>query len=170
MAVASGFDGLTFDQDKAEDDVWYTNPPLQQLAEMAGSERMSAEDLIERLEVAKERLREYETFEDDGGEPQEPAGDDRPLHLMTATRAKGKEFSTVIVLDAVKGVWPHKRAETAEELEAERRLFYVAFTRAQERVVLLTVAGAPESMYISELQLPDTAYRTRPRITPANAE
>jgi len=162
-AMASGFDGLAFDQDKAEDDVWYTNPPLQQLAEMAGSERMSADDLITRLEVAKERLRDYEAFEDDGGggaDAREPAGDDRPLHLMTATRAKGKEFNTVIVLDAVHGVWPHRRAGTEEELEAERRLFYVAFTRARERVVLLTVADAPESMYISELRLPDTARET----------
>ncbi len=65
-------------------------------------------------------------------------GDDaeRPLHLMTATRAKGKEFDTVIMLDTVEKIWPHKRARSVREIEAERRLFYVAFTRARQRVIM----------------------------------
>lgn len=149
-AIADGFAGLRFDSEKSEDDVWFSAPPLMQLAEMAESEGMSANDLIERLEAAKDRLRHYQAWGDDDDDLDD-AG--RPLHLMTAPRAKGKEFDTVIVLDVNEGMWPHKRAETGHELEAERRLFYVAFTRAQRRIVLLTAKGAPISRFIAEAGL-----------------
>ena len=72
---------------------------------------------------------------------------------MTAPRAKGKEFDTVVLLDCVDGLWPHK-AETVAEIEQERRLFYVAFTRARKRVVLLVPDGARPSPFIGELGLP----------------
>lgn len=73
---------------------------------------------------------------------------------MMATRAKGGEFDTVVLLDINEGIWPHKRAETPRDIEAERRLFYVAFTRAQRRVVLLSTKGAPTSRFVRELELP----------------
>ena len=152
-AIADDFAGLRFDFEKAEDDVWYTDPPLRQLADMAESEKMSADNLIGRLEAAKDRLRHFQAFGDEDDEPNDTG---RPLNLMTATRAKGKEFDTVIVLDVNEGMWPHKRAETARDLEAERRLFYVAFTRAQRRVILLTAKGAPLSRFIRELNLSGT--------------
>jgi DNA helicase II / ATP-dependent DNA helicase PcrA len=50
---------------------------------------------------------------------------------MTALRAKGKEFDAVIVLDANDGIWPSKLAKTDNDREQERRLFYVAMTRAR---------------------------------------
>ena len=65
---------------------------------------------------------------------------------MTALRAKGKEFETVVILDANDGIWPIRFAETEAELEQERRLFYVALTRAQKRLIILPVeqlAGRP---------------------------
>ena len=150
-AIADGFDGLRFDFEKAEDDVWFTDPPLKQLADMAHEQEMNVEDLIDRLERARDQLRHYQGFEDDSD-----GGDDaeRPLHLMTATRAKGKEFDTVIMLDTVETIWPHKRARSVREIEAERRLFYVAFTRARRRVIMLTAEGAPTSRFVMELELP----------------
>ncbi len=152
-AIADKFSRLRYDFEKAEDDVWFVAPPLKQLADMAENEDMSAYDLIERLETAKDRVRHYQTFEDDDDEQ----GDDgQLLHLVTAYRAKGKEFDTVIVLDVNEDLWPHKFAETSRRLEEERRLFYVAFTRAQRRVVLLTQKGAPASRFIRELSLPSS--------------
>ncbi len=148
-AIGEGFAGLRFDFDKAEDDIWFAAPPLVQLADMAESEEMSADDLIDLLDAAKGRLRHYQ-FGDEGDEIDE----ERPLHLMTATRAKGKEFDTVILLDVNPGVWPHRRAESEYEKEAERRLFYVAFTRAQKRVVLLSAENKELSPFVHELDLP----------------
>ena len=120
---------------------------------MAESEDMSANDLIERLEAAKDRLHHFQAFGDDDEELDD---DSRLLHLVTATRAKGKEFDTVILLDVNEDLWPHRLTQTTHELEAERRLFYVAFTRAQRRIVLLTAKGAPVSRFIVEAGLSGT--------------
>ena len=93
------FAGLTFDRDKQEESIWYAAPPLIQLAEIAESERYDADDLIDRIETARARIQEYRDLED---VTQGNAGArvwERPLHLMTAWRAKGKEFNTVILLD-----------------------------------------------------------------------
>ena len=149
--VAEKFDGLRFDYDRSEDDIWYTDPPLKQLADLAREEQLNAGDLIERLEVARDQVKHFQAFEDDD---EQWSPEDQTLQLMTAHRAKGKEFDTVIMLDAIESIWPHKRTKTTAELEAERRLFYVAFTRAKKRVVMLTDKNAEFSRFISELGLP----------------
>ena len=148
------FAGLSFDLDKQEDDIWHTAPPLLQLAEIAEDQEFEADDLIERIEYAKMQLEEYRNLEDVANEGETSRVWERPLHLMTAFRAKGKEFDTVILLDTVDGIWPDYRANVERLLEAERRLFYVAFTRAQRRVIMLTENGAPRSPFIGELELP----------------
>ena len=143
--ISEHFDGLQFDRERADEDVFFTAPPLEQLADIAEGEGFGTYDLIERIEAVKARVREYRDFESDVAEEGQSGNAQgstdllgRPLHLMTATRAKGKEFDTVILLDTVEGIWPHQRAKNQRQIEAERRLFYVAFTRARRKVVLLT--------------------------------
>jgi DNA helicase-2/ATP-dependent DNA helicase PcrA len=64
------------------------------------------------------------------------------VSLLSAHAAKGLEFPFVIVVGAENGLFPHARsAGGGAELEEERRLFYVAMTRAMERL-LLTHAAA----------------------------
>ncbi len=151
--VREHFRGLSFDHEKSADDIWFTAPPLAQLADMAESEQLTADDLIERIEIAKERVRDLQAYEHDELDLQ--PGEERPLHLMTATRAKGKEFDTVVLLDTVKEFWPHSRTEhDPRAIEAERRLFYVAFTRARHKVFMLTEVNAEASPFIGELGLP----------------
>jgi DNA helicase-2/ATP-dependent DNA helicase PcrA len=59
------------------------------------------------------------------------------VNLMTIHSAKGLEFPVVLVAGMEEGVLPHASAADDEaELEEERRLFYVALTRARERVHL----------------------------------
>ena len=152
--VEDEFAGLRFDWDKQEESIWHTAPPLQQLAEIAEDEGFDADDLIERIENAKMQLDEYRDLEDVTQEGGTPRVWERPLHLMTAHRAKGKEFDTVVLLDTVAGTWPDGRAENQRKIEEERRLFYVAFTRAQKRVIMLTETGAPISLFVRELGLP----------------
>ena len=58
--------------------------------------------------------------------------------LMTIHAAKGLEFSTVFVCGLEQGLFPLVRInDDPDQLEEERRLFYVAVTRAMERVYLL---------------------------------
>ncbi len=54
--------------------------------------------------------------------------------LLTAHLAKGLEFPVVFVIGMVEKCFPHARAELEDDIEEERRLAYVAFTRARERL------------------------------------
>lgn len=51
--------------------------------------------------------------------------------LATMHGAKGLEFDQVFIMNAVEGMTPHKKSVTDAELEEERRMFYVAVTRAR---------------------------------------
>jgi DNA helicase-2/ATP-dependent DNA helicase PcrA len=65
---------------------------------------------------------------------------DARLSLMTIHCAKGLEFPSVYLVGLEEDVFPNRNArETGEGLEEERRLFYVAITRAQRR---LTISAA----------------------------
>jgi DNA helicase-2/ATP-dependent DNA helicase PcrA len=72
------------------------------------------------------------------------AEDDRPattdtelIRLSTIHQAKGLEFDVVFVIMLCDGLFPSSRSmETVEELEEERRLFYVAITRARDELYL----------------------------------
>ena len=63
------------------------------------------------------------------------------VKLMTVHSAKGLEFPVVFLCGLSEGIFPGKRANTRERLEEERRLAYVAFTRAQNRLFLSDAAG-----------------------------
>lgn len=61
------------------------------------------------------------------------------VKLMTVHASKGLEFRTVFVTGLEAGLFPHERdgdTKTGEEAEEERRLFYVALTRAKEKLYL----------------------------------
>jgi DNA helicase-2/ATP-dependent DNA helicase PcrA len=61
------------------------------------------------------------------------------IKLMTVHAAKGLEFKYVFITGLEDGLFPHERRnenETNEDREEERRLFYVALTRAKEKLFL----------------------------------
>ena len=59
------------------------------------------------------------------------------VRLMTMHAAKGLEFQTVYLPDVNEGKLPSRQAVTPEALEEERRMFYVAMTRAQKELHIL---------------------------------
>lgn len=132
-AVSQHFEGLQKDYGKSLDDIFYADPPFLHLAEFAERYGTDYERFYRDIERAMQTLarivpdEELEERESDGSTvPKER------LHLMTALRAKGKEFDAVIILDANEGVWPSRFAREENDLEQERRLFYVAVTRARK--------------------------------------
>ena len=66
------------------------------------------------------------------------AGDqDDALHLMTVHASKGLEFHTVFITGLEQGLFPHQNSiDTDGGLDEERRLMYVAITRARRRLYL----------------------------------
>ena len=65
------------------------------------------------------------------------AGDKEAVNLSTVHQAKGLEFHTVFVIWLTDGMFPSSRSlDTRDALEEERRLFYVAITRARDELYL----------------------------------
>lgn len=58
------------------------------------------------------------------------------VQLMTIHSAKGLEFEDVFVIHANEGEIPHQKAEKKDEIEEERRLFYVALTRVKNNLCI----------------------------------
>ncbi|SES12261.1 Superfamily I DNA or RNA helicase [Streptomyces qinglanensis] len=109
------------------------------------------------------------------------------VRLMTAHRAKGREWRLVVVAGVQEGLWPDLRRRgslleadrigrdgIAEPLSPgallaeERRLFYVATTRAKERLVVTAVAAPAEdgdqpSRFLGELGVQPQPVGSRPR-------
>jgi DNA helicase-2/ATP-dependent DNA helicase PcrA len=154
-ALSLEFDGLQKDYGKSLDDVFYADPPFLYLGAYAERYGDDYGAFYEDVEKAIATL--VRTAPDDD----ENNADDswkRKLHLMTALRAKGKEFDVVIILDCNQDIWPSKLAITEEQQEGERRLFYVAFTRAKKQIVLMVndqmfQESAIASPYIEEMGL-----------------
>lgn len=59
------------------------------------------------------------------------------VNLSTMHGAKGLEYRVVIVIDVNENIIPHSKAMLAADVEEERRMFYVALTRAKERLHIL---------------------------------
>ncbi len=62
---------------------------------------------------------------------------EKEVTLLTAHAAKGLEFKIVIIVGMEEGLFPHTLSVGEAEVEEERRLFYVALTRAQQKVVIV---------------------------------
>ena len=58
------------------------------------------------------------------------------ITLSTMHRSKGLEWKNVFIIDCVEGIYPFEKATKPEQIEEERRLFYVAMTRAKDNLYL----------------------------------
>ena len=66
------------------------------------------------------------------------------MRLMTVHGAKGLEFDRVWIPDCNERVFPYGRMPDESTVEEERRLFYVAMTRAKKNLELLYLIGTEE--------------------------
>jgi DNA helicase II / ATP-dependent DNA helicase PcrA len=143
--------GLAWPADMELAKEWYL-PQLERLHEDAQVRKLDIEQLA-RLATgyaSRERflteltLDPPEVTSDQSGPP---LRDEDYLILSTIHSAKGQEWHAVHVLNVVDGCIPSDMATgTTEEIEEERRLLYVAMTRAKEQLHLLV----PQRFYVSQ--------------------
>lgn len=76
------------------------------------------------------------------------------VNLMTFHSSKGLEFDYVLIPDLNDGIIPEKRAVTPRQTEEERRMLYVAFTRAKKELVLMYVKDGKKKNTYSKFLKP----------------
>ncbi len=83
------------------------------------------------------------------------------LELRSIHRAKGAEWPVVFVPGCTEGTLPLTDEHNDQNLEEERRLFYVAVTRACEHLYLSTNASAPQSRFLDDADAESRLERCR---------
>ena len=128
--------------------------------EMLGAQENSPAHLLKRLEILRGIVQDHIT----------PPG--CRFVLSTIHSAKGLEYDRVILLDVLDGILPAKPelacrtpGET-QQYEEDRRLFYVAMTRARQQLVLFDCV-AERSAFVEEVLAALPGHRKRPDVEPA---
>lgn len=115
------------------------------LKEYGASRGIKSEDLLEVLDELMDKSHAYKTWEewfeaiDQYSETLKIRSRQRfeeteGIRLLTMHGAKGLEYDLVYIPDANQGIAPHKKALTESDKEEERRMFYVAMTRAKNNL------------------------------------
>ncbi|MCI9269607.1 MAG: ATP-dependent helicase [Dorea sp.] len=137
------------------------------LKEYAKSRKINEEELFSLLAEVEERAKEFpdvllwfayieEYTKALTERKSRKAKEEEGICLTTMHGAKGLEFDTVFIIQSNEGVIPYKRAKLDAELEEERRMFYVAMTRAKRKLVISYVKNkngkeAAPSRFVCEL-------------------
>lgn len=143
-------EGLDKDYRKKDVDNHYKEPQFFRLREISrryGTDFRRFYRDIEKARKAGERSRNT------GAEDSEQVYkeiNEIPIHLMTATRSKGHEFDAVIILDADDDEWPN---HLTNDMEEERRLFYVALSRARKYLCFVIAGNKIGSRFLLEAGL-----------------
>jgi DNA helicase-2/ATP-dependent DNA helicase PcrA len=108
---------------------------------------------------------------------EEEGSADARVSLMTLHSAKGLEFPIVLLAGLEEGLFPHSRTkDDEEELEEERRLFYVGMTRARRQLVRTGAArrrvfgeyqASKPSRFVEEIP-PELVERREPAVSSAS--
>lgn len=130
------------------------------LEEYCGYRHMNIEEIYGILDEVQEMAKQYKTFVQflEGIEQyriqfaekikKEKDKKRQGITITTMHSAKGLEYDVVFIIEANEGMTPYKKATKPDELEEERRMFYVAMTRARHHLHIYEV----KDYYNKELQ------------------
>lgn len=118
------------------------------LTDFAAFRKIPKEDLFDILDEVQESAREYSTYAEWFAHMEQVKQEwkeqfdrkktpEAAVHLATLHASKGLEFDTVFLVDVNEQIVPYKKAVLDQEVEEERRMFYVGMTRAKNRLYLL---------------------------------
>lgn len=116
------------------------------LKEYAAYRKISLEEIMTVLDEIQQNSREFQTIRewfvhvDNYREMLEKQREKKEskegVALMTIHGAKGLEYDSVFIIESNEGSIPYKKATTPDDIEEERRLFYVAMTRAKRKLII----------------------------------
>lgn len=146
------------------------------LREYAEYRHINAEELYAVLDEVQEMAKDYTSLEEwtEGirtyreefeKHVKSGTGENRKgVVITTMHSAKGLEFDAVFLLDANEGMTPYRRAVREDEMEEERRMFYVAMTRARSYLHIYEVKEyfnreQEPSRFLDELAPDETAEK-----------
>ncbi len=118
------------------------------LKDFSDFRKIPLDDLMDILDEIQEDAKEFNTYTDwlahidqvkeEWKKQNDEADREKDSVLLTTFHsAKGLEFDTVFIIDVNENVMPYKKALLDQEIEEERRMFYVGMTRAIRRLYLL---------------------------------
>lgn len=132
----------------------------QYLADYAKFRNTDPQEFAEILDQLREEAKRFEdigawfSYADDY---QRKLAEDRRKNdrsgvtLTTMHKAKGLEWNTVFIIDVNKDLVPYEQKGQTADIEEERRLFYVAMTRAKDHLYILN-SSRQESLFFKEIQ------------------
>lgn len=142
----------------------------KQAAEQGRDASADLEELDELMQLAKdfetipewlEQIQNYDAVlqEIQQQEHRQRQEESDAVSMVTMHASKGLEWKVVVLPDVNEGVIPHKKAVTDSELEEERRMFYVAMTRAKEYLFIFYIqekeaGNLLPSRFLDELMTP----------------
>ncbi len=121
----------------------------QYIREYAAEKRLPYEELFGLLDEIMESARPFKNLQDWAEHIAQyrekvkkdkcPISNSNSVKITTLHASKGKEYDIVYILDVNEGVIPFHKASLEQDLEEERRLFYVGMTRARKRLNIYAV-------------------------------
>ena len=150
------------------------------LMEYARDHRVKEEDLLDIVTELQDSAKDFNNFQDwfayieDYGRKLKEKIRRREetaegIVLSTMHSAKGLEYSKVFIIDANEGVMPHKKAVMEADVEEERRMFYVAMTRARDKLHIYFTKEryhkpADMSRFVGELLVDRSLFKAGARV------
>ncbi len=138
------------------------------LKEYADYRRIREDELFDTIDELQESAKGYQTLEEWFSHIEEYGNELKQMRmeqqqkregiaLVTLHSAKGLEYDNVYILDVNEGIMPYKKAVLDQEIEEERRMFYVGMTRAKKNLHLFSTRqvnhkDAEISRFIKESQ------------------
>lgn len=142
---AAGYEGYLREQSGGRTEKW---AQWQELLEWLREDAAKHKSLGDWLAFQKEYAQVTENRdakEGRSGKEKRQKEDGRlPVELLTIHGAKGLEFDRVWIPDCNEGMFPYGKMPDEKSVEEERRIFYVAMTRAKKSLELLYLTGTKE--------------------------
>ncbi len=146
------------------------------IQEYADYRRMKPEELYEVLDELQAAAADFKTYdqwfdhiasynEELKRQNKERMDMKEGVELCTMHSSKGLEYKVVIIISANEGITPYQKAHLPEDMEEERRLFYVAMTRAKDNLHIFAMRerfgrGIELSRFLGEIGFVDQEAST----------